>query len=101
MSACTDTSTPCPVPLKSKGAKARPAPQVLSSAVITPRSRQISASAGRLGNSIVTEPAASSHTSRVRCESLASRSDGFIASYRRCVMPKFASSPVASALFGP
>ena len=81
VSAWTEMSTPCPVPLKSKGAKARPAPQVLSSAVMhAPRARQAPTSAGRSGNSIVTEPAASTQTSLVRSDSLAARSAGFMAS---------------------
>jgi hypothetical protein len=45
--------------------KARPAPQVLSSAVVTPRSRQICASCTSGANSMVTEPGASSQTSLV------------------------------------
>jgi len=64
VSACMQMSTPCP-PAKSKASKATPAPQVLSSAVSTLRSRAMRSSAGRFGNSIVTEPGASSHTSFV------------------------------------
>ena len=72
-------STPCP-PGRSKALNAMPAPQVLSSALVTPRDRATATSAARSGNSIVIEPGASSHTSRVRSV-IASASDcGFIAS---------------------
>jgi hypothetical protein len=49
----------------SKPLNARPAPQVLSSAVVTPRARQAASVPSRSGNSSVIEPAASSQTSLV------------------------------------
>ena len=65
VSAWAEMSTPRPAPSRSNALKASPAPQVLSSALTTPRSRHSRTCAIRSGNSIVTEPAASSHTSFV------------------------------------
>ena len=66
-----DTSAPdrSPCAPRSKGSKARPAPQVLSSATATPgRDRALRSKAGRSGNSMVTEPGGSSHTRRVAAD---------------------------------
>jgi hypothetical protein len=67
VSACTEMSTLHASSLSpmAKGSKARPAPQVLSSATTAPWPRAMAISAGKSGNSIVTEPGASSQTSRV------------------------------------
>ncbi len=53
---------------KSKALKARPAPQVLSSAVKTPCAFAFFTSALRSGNSRVTEPAASNYSNLVLSE---------------------------------
>jgi hypothetical protein len=60
VSACTEISTPnagLAPGTRSNGANARPAPQVLSSAVTTPRALHRRTSSARSGNSSVTEPA--------------------------------------------
>ena len=81
VSACTEMSTASPRPSKLKGLKARPAPQVLSSALSTPSSRHRRACASKSGNSSVTEPAASSQTRRVRGVTRSAKSAGFMGSY--------------------
>ena len=67
VSACITMSAPSdsPAPPSSKPLKASPAPQVLSSALVTPRSRQTRSRPRRSGNSIVTEPGGSIQTSFV------------------------------------
>ena len=85
-----------------KALKAMPAPQVLSSAVSTPLARAVRTSAGRSGNSIVIEPAASSHTSRVAGPIIAASACGIRRVVEpRYVMPQRDSSCCASSLPGP
>ena len=71
VSACMHRSTPRPSP-RSNGRNAMPAPQVLSNATQVPRCRAVRTSARKSGNSIVIEPGASIHTSRVRSLNAAS-----------------------------
>src|SRR6218665_1155169 len=104
VSAWAEMSTPrlrLPSPVRSNGANAKPAPQVLSRAVITPRARQMRTCPHRSGNSMVTEPGASSHTSRVAGVMRAAKSAVSSGSYKPWRMPKRASSPLASARLGP
>ena len=75
VSACVTTSMPCSNPRS-----AMPAPQVLSSAVVMPRALAAAARPARSGNSIVTEPAASSHTSWVCGLSIAANAAVFMGS---------------------
>ena len=81
--ACMEISTP-----RLNGAKATPAPQVLSSAVMMRRAPSArcwlaacttATSAGMSGYSSVTEPGASSHTSRVAGVMQRARSAGSMA----------------------
>ena len=58
-------------------------------------------SAGTSGNSIVTEPGASSHTSFVAGVSIVASAAGSAGSYRRWVIPHLASSTRASSFPGP
>ncbi len=64
VSACIEMSTLKPSP-SSKALNAMPALQVLSIAIVTPFERATRTRPGRSGNSIVTEPGASSHSSFV------------------------------------
>ena len=96
VSACITTSAP-----SANASKAMPAPQVLSMADVMPWSRHTRSKPTRSGNSIVTEPAASTHTSFVCGPTIAASAAASIGSYRRCVMPQCASSWRASSRLGP
>ena len=80
MSTARLPSPPAPSPNKSNALNARPAPQVLSKAHKTPRSRQRRTISGKSGNSMLTEPGASSHTIRVLAVIWRDRSSGSIGS---------------------